>query len=232
MNWIAFLSLLATIACAQPVAAAERSFSVLDFERIEVVGNFVVSVTTGRATTVKARGTANGMDRVALENSNGTLIIRAVTIAYNGGAKPDTSPVSILITVPRLSGARLQGSGSLGIADLKGQQAELVSTGSGTLSVARIAVDRLSVRQSGASQVVLAGKALSADLVAKGSGGIEASGLLVSDLKLVASNSGAVRGKASRTAAVTSTGTGLVEITGKIACTVQNTGAGEVHCGD
>jgi Putative auto-transporter adhesin, head GIN domain len=232
MKFVVPISIALGLTCAQSAVAAERSFSVLDFDRIEVAGNYIVSVRADRATTAKASGAPDALDRVLMETRGRTLTIRSIALTSSATSRDGTMPVSIKVTVPALSGARLQGNGSLSIAELRGPLAELVATGSGTLSVARATVDRLVVRQSGAGQVQLSGKVLSADMAAKGSGGIDATALAVSDLKLTASTSGTVRGQASRAAAITSTGTGLIDIMGKPACTVQNTGPGEVHCGN
>ncbi len=231
MKLVVPFSIALALTGAPAAQAAERSFSILDFDRIEVAGNYIVSVKPDRATTARASGAPDALDRVSMETRGRTLTIRALALTTSSASRDSNMPVSIRITVPKLTGARLQGNGSMVIADLRGQQAELVATGNGTLSVIRAAVDKLTVRQSGAGQVQLAGKVLSADMAAKGSGGIDATALAVSDLKLAASTSGTVRGQASRAAAIISTGTGLVEIAGKPACTVQNTGPGEVRCG-
>ena len=217
---------------ALPVSAAERTYSVSDFENIRVVGPFSVTVTPGRSTTAKARGNPLAMDNVSVEVQDKTLTIQPVSASVSSAVRSELAPVAIFITVPRLVNARLSGSGVLAIAELRGAKSDLVLTGSGTISVAKIALDRLGLRLSGAGQMLLTGKALSIEANAKGAGGIEGAKLASLDLKLTASSSGAIHMAASRSASVTSTGSGAIDISGKPACTVQNLGSGTVACGN
>ena len=212
--------------------AAERTFSVSDFENIRVVGPFSVTVTPGRSTTAKARGNPLAMDNVSVEVQDKTLTIQPVSASVSSAVRSELAPVAIFITVPRLVNARLSGSGVLAIAELRGAKSDLVLTGSGTISVAKIALDRLGLRLSGAGQMLLTGKALSIEANAKGAGGIEGAKLASLDLKITASSSGAIHMAASRSASITSTGSGAIEISGKVACTVQNLGSGTVACGN
>jgi hypothetical protein len=180
---------------------------------------------------VKAWGTAQAIDNVSVEVQDRTLTIQPLTASVSAASRSGVAPVAIFITVPRISTVRLLGSGVLTVAELRGPQGDVSATGSGVVNVARAATDRLTIRQSGASQVSVAGKTLSLDASSKGTGGIDTTTLAVSDLKLNAASSGTVRMAASRSANVVSNGSGVVEIIGTPACSVQNTGSGEVRCG-
>lgn len=217
---------------AVSASAADRTFSVSDFENIRVVGPFSVTVTPGRSTTARARGNPLAMDNVSVDVQDRTLTIQPVSASVSSAVRSNLAPVAIFITVPRLINARLSGSGVLAIAELKGAKSDLVLTGSGTISVAKIALDRLGLRLSGAGQILLAGKALSVEANAKGAGEIEGAKLASLDLKVTASSSGDIHMAASRSANVTSTGSGAIEISGKPACSVQNLGSGTVSCGN
>jgi Putative auto-transporter adhesin, head GIN domain len=215
-----------------PALAAERSYSVGDFERIRVVGPASVSVTYGRGASAKARGLPNAIDQISVEVIDRVLVIQPLVPSETPGVKTARGPVSLFITTPRLTSARLTGSGSLTIAEMKGLLADVSLTGSGSITVARMAVDKLNARFSGSGLLRLAGKVANLDADVKGSGSVDASGLLVADAKLTAAASGSIRITASRSATVSSSGSGAIEIAGKAACSVQNSGAGTVDCGE
>jgi hypothetical protein len=222
------LTLLLLGSAAQP---AERRYSITDFDKIRVVGASRVIIETGRATTVRAVAERDALDLLSVESLDRTLTIQPIggTVAID--ARALAKQVTIYITTPSLSTAKLNGSGAISIATLRGIQADVSLTGSGQISIAKVMADSLNARLSGSGTLTLAGKALKVDANIKGSGSIAASSLNVADLKLMAASSGTIGMSASRTAMVTATGSGTVAITGGPSCTVQNIGVGTVTCG-
>lgn len=213
------------------IQAAEQRYSITDFDKIRVVGASRVVIETARATTVRATGDRDALDLLLVESLDRTL-----TIQPRGGytATPSQAsfkPPTIYITLPLLSSAKLNGSGAISIATLRGIQADVSLTGSGQISVAKVMADNLNARLSGSGTLTLAGKASKVDANVKGSGSLAASSLDVADLKLTAASSGTTAMSATRAAMVTSTGSGTVAITGGPSCTVQNIGVGTVTCG-
>jgi hypothetical protein len=211
--------------------AAERRYSITDFDKIRVVGASRVIIETGRATTVRAVGDRDALDLLSIESLNRTLTIQPVGGTVATDARALAKPTTIFITLPLLSTAKLNGSGAISIATLRGIQADVSITGSGQISVAKVMADNLNARLSGSGTLTLAGKALKVDANIKGSGSVAASSLNVADLKLTAASSGTIGMSASRSAMVTATGSGTVAITGGPSCTVQNIGVGVVTCG-
>lgn len=211
--------------------AAERRYSITDFDKIRVVGASRVIIETGRATTVRAVAERDALDLLSVESLDRTLTIQPIggTVAID--ARALAKPVTIYITTPSLSTAKLNGSGAISIATLRGIQADVSLTGSGQISIAKVMADSLNARLSGSGTLTLAGKALKVEANIKGSGSIAASSLNVTDLKLMAASSGTIGMSASRTAMVTATGSGTVAITGGPSCIVQNIGVGTVTCG-
>jgi hypothetical protein len=211
--------------------AAERRYSITDFDKIRVVGASRVIIETGRATTVRAVAERDALDLLSVESLDRTLTIQPIGGTVATDARALAKPVTIYITTPSLSTAKLNGSGAISIATLRGIQADISLTGSGQISIAKVMADSLNARLSGSGTLTLAGKALKVDANIKGSGSIAASSLNVTDLKLMAASSGTIGMSASRTAMVTATGSGTVAITGGPSCTVQNIGVGTVTCG-
>jgi Putative auto-transporter adhesin, head GIN domain len=226
------LAWLLLLLLASPSPAAERRYSISDFERIRLVGAARIVVETGRATTVRASGDREALDDLLIEVADRTLVVQPTGGRVVTQEKPATRPVTIYITVPRISGARLNGSGAITLADFGGLQSDIALTGSGQISVARLKSDNLAVRLSGSGTLTLAGSAQKVDANVKGSGSLVAAKLDAADVKLTAASSGTVSMAARRTAGVIATGSGTVVIAGSPACTVQNIGTGVVTCGN
>jgi hypothetical protein len=211
--------------------AAERRYSITDFDKIRVVGASRVIIETGRATTVRATGEREALDLLSIESLDRMLTIQPIGGYVASPSQATFKPPTIYITMPLLSTAKLNGSGAISIATLRGIQVDVSLTGSGQISVAKVMADNLNARLSGSGTLTLVGKALKVDANIKGSGSVIASNLDVADLKLTAASSGTIGMSASRAAIVTSTGAGTVVITGGPSCTVQNVGVGFVTCG-
>lgn len=223
---------LATAALASGVSAAERRYSVSDFDKVRLVGAATVIITPARATTLRSTGAREAIEMLSIEVQDRILTIQPLGGSADGRQQRGAGPVTIMITVPQLSGVKLNGSGTLKIAELRGLQGDVSLTGSGQISIARVTVDRLNARLSGSGTLTLMGKALNTDATIKGSGSLIATDLKVADLTLMAASTGTTKIAASRSAKIISTGSGSVEIIGAPSCTVQNLGSGTVACGE
>ena len=199
---------------AAQATAADRRYSVSDFDKIRVVGASNVVIDQARATTVRASGNREALDLLSVEVLDRVLTVQP--IAGNAVTEPrrNLGAVTLFITAPSLNGVKLNGSGAIKIAVIKATQADISLTGSGQITVATVAVDRLSARLSGSGTLALTGKALSVDANIKGSGNVVAASLDVADLKLMAASSGLISMSAKRSAMITSTGPGTIAVTG------------------
>ena len=70
------LALLAIAALAAPAAAADRNYSVTDFDRVVVDGPYVVQLVVGRPSSAVASGSRDALDRVTIDVQSRTLRIR------------------------------------------------------------------------------------------------------------------------------------------------------------
>ena len=230
MNRAVAFALLAGFAVPMEASAADRSFSIPDFQRIRVMGPFRVEVVADRMTTVRAKGSADALDRVRLDVQGQTLLVR-LDRANFGGAEDKGAPATLTIRAPALREATLAGSGSLSLTGMKGLRVAVVVEGSGSLSAMGIQADNLDVGVVGTGTVTVAGKAKNATIISRGAGSIVGNTLLVDDLTVTWESAGDARLAAVRTAKVTSMGTGNVVVSGRPACTVSNSGNGQVTCG-
>ena len=223
---------LALVAGASPALAAQRDYSITDFDRVEVNGPYQVSLTVGRSSTARASGTIEALDRIELEVQGTTLRIHPNHSAWGGyPGRPEGGPITITLTTQQLRSAIVNGAGQLSIDKARGLRLDLSVTGSGELQAGTIDADTLSLALLGSGRMKLAGKAKAVRGEFHGSGSLEADALTTSDAQIVGDTAGSVRLAATRTATVISTASGDVTILGSPACTVKLSGNGSVHCG-
>ncbi len=222
----------ALILCATtPLVAAERGYSVSDFDRIDVTGPFIVSVEAGKSPSARATGDARALDGLIVEMRGRTLKIGAGSGGWGGWPGEKTAAPTIRITVPALREAALRGSGRLTISRMRAQVVRLALAGSGALTVTSIETDRLFANMLGSGTMTLSGKVLNAQISTEGSGTIAGSALMTGALTLSASSAGQTELSASKAATIQASGDGDVIISGTPACIVANVGGGEVKCG-
>ena len=221
--------MLALAALAAPItaSAAERRYSVTDFDRIQVDGPWRVTLVTGKPPSAVATGSNQAIDRLSLQVEGRTLRIRRGT---KGGFGP-AGTVDIRVSTHGLRGATVIGPGVLSIDRAKGLRLDLGLSGSGALSVAAIEADTLVLDLLGSGQITAAGKAKTMRSTIQGTGGLAAEALTVDDVTLVADTAGRIALGVRRTAKINATGQGEVEIIGKPSCTIKAIGSALVRCG-
>lgn len=219
------------LAAASPAVAAERRYSITDFDRMQVDGPYQVTLVSGGPVGAVATGSPQALDGVSIEVQGRTLRIRANRSTWGGYPGDRVGGVTIRVTGRDLVSAAVTGSGKLGIDRAKGLRLDLSVAGSGSLSVAAVDADNLSVGLLGSGKISLAGRAKQLRATISGTGDLAASGLRADDLNLTADSAGAIAVGAVRSAKVRATGQGEVEIIGAPACTVQGGSASQVKCG-
>jgi hypothetical protein len=212
--------------------AADRAYTLTDFERIRIVGPFIVEVETGKGVSVRASGSTAALDRVDAQVQGRQLTIRINKSTWGGWSnQTPPAPARIRITVPQLNSVGLQGDGTLTINRMEGQRLTVALDGSGSVSVGALDTDRLDASAFGSGTMTIAGRAATANLLARGSGTIDAAKLATRNGNYLWQSAGQLTAQASQTAKVTATGPGNVVVSGAAACTVNAVGAGTVRCG-
>jgi hypothetical protein len=217
----------------EAASAANRSFIVTDFDSIRVEAPIAVAVATRRGVTARGEGDAAMLDRIELRVSGRILTVRLKASPFEGSHDNGSgAPLRLFLTVPALRSAQLAGSGMLAVQGMRGERAEIVAAGSGSLVVTDIASGTLAVGQMGAGQLRLSGKAGTAIMRLTGSGEVNATGLDVADLDITAEGSGTAQALATRSARIVAIGPANIQVDGQPACTVRHAGSGTVMCGD
>lgn len=223
------IALLAMLLLGAP--AAERGYSVTDFDRVRIDGPYKVTIATGRSPGGRAIGARAAIDGVSIEVQGRTLVVRRNSQTWGGYPGTSAGSVEVRLSTYGLRAATLNGAGSLAIDAIKGQTVDLTVSGSGLLKVGAVTADRLNVTVVGNGRAEVSGKVAIAQLGVRGTGAIDGGALLAKDARIVADGPGDIKAAASATANVVSSGAGTIIVIGSPACTIKASGSGEVVCG-
>jgi len=219
-------------AAASSAAAAERRYSVTDFDRVQVDGPYQVTVQTGLSSAARAEGSAEALERLAVDVQDRTLRVRRNASAWGGYPGDRSGPVRISLTTRDLRAASVVGAGGLAVDRARGLRVDLSVSGSGRLEVGAVEADNLVVGLLGGGRITLAGRARQLKATVQGSGDLAAAGLRADDARILAETAGRVTVAVSRTVKLTAAGPGDVEIIGNPSCTVDAKGSGSIVCGE
>lgn len=224
-------ALALALALAAPAAAAERHYTVTDFDRVVIEGPFTVRLSTGRTSSAAATGSAQALERVSVEVQGRTLRVRPNRSAWGGYPGAAVGPVTIALATRELRAATVNGSASLAIDGASGLRLELAVEGSGRIGATGVSADNLIVGLLGSGRIQLAGTARQLRASVHGSADLDAAALTAQGANIVTDSAGRIAVAVEREATVTASGTGEVEIIGAPACTVRGLAAGQVRCG-
>lgn len=229
MTRIMIAALLAVFAA--PAGAADRRFTVTDFDRVQVDGPFEVVLATGKAASARASGSAQALDRVSVEVQSRILRVRPNRSAWGGYPGEGAGPVRIELTTHDLRAASVAGSGSISIDKARAMRFDIAVAGSGRVAIGHVEADRLDLGLLGSGTIAVGGKVKSLQATIQGSGNLDAARLTAEDATINADTAGTIDVGVKRAAKVEATGQGDTRIIGTPACTVNALGSGRVACG-
>jgi len=221
--------LLAAVALlTAPSHAATRNYGVEGFDRIRVDGPFKVKLTTGVAPFAKASGSAMALDRVALDLQGRTRVVHVNQSSWGGypGAAP--GPVEIALGTHELSGAAVNGSGSLEINRIAGLKFDLAVEGSGDATVGASDVDQLRITLFGNASTTVSGRGATLTAFQRGITSLNAAGLTIKDATIGAEGGSTTSAAVTNSARITASGSATVTLTGNPSCTVRANGSASV----
>ena len=221
---------LACFALAAPAAAAERNYSVTDFDRIVVEGPYTVRLATGRPSAARATGSPEAIERVTLDVQGRTLRIRPNRSAWGGFPDNAVRTVTLEVSSRELRAASVNGPASLVIDRVRGMRLDLAVEGSGSILAGDVAADNLVIGLIGSGRIRVAGTAGELRASIHGWADLDASSLVAQGANVTTDTSGRVAIGVAREARVNATGIGEVEILGSPSCTVRGLSAAMVRC--
>lgn len=209
-------------------SGSQRTFPVAGFTAIELAGADDVDVRVGGGFSVRAEGPAAQLATLRIERKGDTL---AIGRRWNGISLGRGDKVMLHVTLPRLTGASIAGSGTMNVDRVQGAGFKADIAGSGTLAVAALAVDKAEVDLAGSGSLQAAGTAKALGIDITGSGRIDAAGLAAGSASVSIAGSGDVRATVDGPATVAIMGSGDVDLGPRARCTTTRMGSGSVRCG-
>jgi hypothetical protein len=208
---------------------AERTFPVGAFQTVEVAGPHDVVVSQGAATSVRAEGDAETIERLDIRVENGTLKI---------GTRNQNNPfrfrrhrgVTVHVTTPELTGASIAGSGDMRIESVRGEAFSASIAGSGEIEIGRMETRRARLSIAGSGGIRASGRADEAEAAIAGSGDLHLGGLALRRADVSVAGSGNIELNASEAVSGSVMGSGDVRVVGGARCDVRRMGSGSVHC--
>ncbi len=206
-----------------------RTFAVADFSSVEQRGPDDVAVSVGTGFSVRVEGDPEVVEKVRIQRVGEALRIdRAKTMGVDWNGK---GSAKIYVTMPRIVGASLAGSGDMTIDRVEGTGFDGSIAGSGALTLGTVAVDAMEVSIAGAGSAKMRGEAHTLKVSIAGSGDVEAGELTAQQATVKIAGAGDVKAVVNGPASVSIMGAGNVDLGEKARCRVSKMGAGDVRCG-
>lgn len=231
------IALLPLAACSQGAhsdeeraggASVNRTWPIAGFSAVDATGPDDIDVRVGSGFSVRAEGDAKDLDRLDIARDGDSLSIGRKS--QSGFTWASTDGVRIYVTMPRITAARITGSGNMTVDHVEGDAFTGRTTGAGELTLSSINVRTVSLNSTGSGNVRAAGTTGTADLSTTGAGDIATPDLKAQSATVSVLGAGSVKATVTGPATVKVTGPGDVTLTGGAKCTVSKLGPGDVTC--
>jgi hypothetical protein len=209
-------------------SGSARTYQVADFSKVEVAGSDDVDVKIGATFSVRAEGDSDELDHLKIEKDGDTLSIGRRDHRFFWG---NHKGVKVYITMPRIAGASMAGSGDMTIDRVEGDSFSSDGAGSGELSIAALAVKDAHFSLAGSGSVSAKGTADSLKIDIAGSGDVDAKELTAKGADISIAGSGDVNALVNGSASISIMGSGDVDLGPNAKCSVSKMGSGSVTCG-
>jgi hypothetical protein len=220
---------------AVSASSDRRSYDVGGFERIVAVGPHHFVVTVGGAASVRAEGDPESLEKYEVVVEDGALEIRPDKKYWHDDwdwREFQVKPATYYISLPRLEGTMLAGSGDMTVDRIDGDHFSASLAGSGALDIAALAVANAELAVAGSGTLRAAGSVREVQVSIAGSGDFDALKLASDTARISIAGSGDAKLTVDREANVSVVGSGNVEIAGNASCTISGFGSGQARCKD
>jgi DNA-binding CsgD family transcriptional regulator len=216
----------------QPDPYRYRKIATGAFDRLKVTGPFKVGVIVGpEPARVELVGPPALLADTIATVEGTTLVIRfreGATWSWNPG-----SGVNAVVFAPRLTAVRLEGSGDVEINGLRGDMVpgfSAATDGSGSIVIRQLDVPHVDLATSGPGGITVEGRARDGTYLVGGPGSIDAKRLRVARATIAVSGAGSAYADVSKTANISVTGAGGVDLVGGATCIEQPAHSPHVQC--
>ncbi len=200
-----------------------------NFTEVALLGPDNLIVKNG-AFAVTAQGDSDVLEQLRYEVKDGTLRIgRKDSDSWMGGSYGDAA--TITLTMPKLTGISVAGSGNADVERLEGDNAEINMAGSGNLTVSAVDAARVENSIAGSGNVTASGNSEYVEISIAGSGNFDGRQLSADTAEVSIAGSGNADIKSDGSVEASIMGSGNVSVTGSAKCDSSVVGSGELNCG-
>jgi Putative auto-transporter adhesin, head GIN domain len=205
-----------------------KTFSETGFKQLKVLSADDVEVTIGKTFSVSATGPQKLLDKLELKTEGDVLTIDRK--ADDGSVISIGSGPKIRITMPAVSAVFVEGSGSVSVDSITGDQLQVDVTGSGEFAVADLQIKNLEATIEGSGDATFAGSVASTKVSVAGSGSFQAEKLTAGIAAIEVDGSGDAALRVTGSASGALRGSGNITIRGTRDCDISEDGSGNVDC--
>ncbi|WP_345264026.1 head GIN domain-containing protein [Nibrella viscosa] len=221
-------SFLSFTACHTSTSSGQddtRTFSVRDFDRVDVGSAMEINIRQGGNFSVMASGRKSDLDDLEASVSGGKLRVRYRESRWNSNRKR----VTLDIVMPQLRGADFSGASRSTISGFRNQGTFDLEISGASTSTVGVDATRLNLDVSGASNVTLTGKAETLAGEVSGASSVKAYELSLKDASLEVSGASSARINVTGKLNVSASGASSVRYRGGAAVRSNTSGASSVH---
>lgn len=209
---------------------AKRSYDAKDFTKVELRGPDDIDITNGAQFAVSAEGDSAVLDELVVQVVDGTLrVTRKEHRGFSWGNNDGDHGVKVHVTLPKLVGASLTGTGDMKIDKAEGDFHGAI-TGTGDIDIAALAATDTDLSITGTGNITVAGTGNRLNASIRGTGDIDASKFTAGSASISILGPGSLKGNVTGGASISIAGPGDVDLTGGAKCSISATGPGEAHC--
>ena len=229
-SWIVGTA-LGLAACGGPPPPASgdtaQTLAIRDFDAIALDSSDSVEVQRGAGYAIRIEGPAELQERLDIRR-DGTVL----RIGRKGGGlwAVDRTSARIVVTMPAIRAATLNGSGDVAI-DQAGDPFVAKLGGSGDMTIGQLQGDHATLAVSGSGTIAAAGSVRAVTLTVTGSGDIDARQVRAGEAKVSLTGSGDIAADIAGPARVSLVGSGSATLGSGARCVVDRVGTGEARCG-
>ncbi|WAC22482.1 GIN domain-containing protein [Blastomonas sp. SL216] len=232
--WIAVAA--ASVLWPNAVSAAERRYTLANFDKVRIEGDVAVEITSDAAPRAIASGDSRALEALTVEVQGGTLLIRrartnAPVERRARRTTPDALPL-VRVGARSVQALTLRGHGSARLDRLVGAKPSATVDGNGSAEIGAVKAEALAVTVTGSGSLKIAGDADTARTMMLGDGLFDAKGLKLSALDFTSEGPVRARMLVNGPARIVANGDAEISVRGKAACTVRQTGNGRIDCGE
>jgi len=217
---------------AQPDPYQYRKVATGAFDRLKVSGPFkVAAIVSPEPAHVELVGPPALLADTIVTVEGTTLVIRfreGATWSWNPG-----SGVNAVVFAQSLEAVRLEGAGDIEVNGVRGDAFSGFSAatdGAGSIVVRQLDVGHVALATSGPGGITVEGSARDGTYLVGGPGSIDAKRLRVESASIAIGGAGSAYADVSRTANISVTGAGRVDLVGGAACIEQPAHSSQVQC--